>query len=170
METKTEKPRRSWDPLWDKRNFAAYSQLPQPSAALHCSSAAWMGNRETCEDNSPERWRDGERIDFFTLDRKHSTGRREEIPTSGCILPKNPQCKLRLSSRLKHRGLVQTKTQPRSLLPTFGFRFSSKLFISPQPNVHPYRKQVLLSGSWVVLNIFWGWFLTQMQQEASVLF
>lgn len=81
------------------------------------------------------------------LTEKQSTGRREEIPRSRCILQKIPQCKHRLPFPLKHDSLFKTKTQHRSLPPTVDFRFSSKLFISPQQNVHPYRKQVLLSGS-----------------------
>lgn len=145
---------------------------PSPQLLFTAPGAAWLGNRETFEDNSPERWGDGEHIDSFTPGRKHSTGRRGEIPSSGCILPKNPQCRDYLLLCIT-KVLFKQKHSPGASYQHFGFRFCSKLFISPQPNVHPYRKQILLGGSWVVLNIFWGWFLTlklQMQQEVSILF
>lgn len=140
MEMTTEKPRRSRDPLWDKRNFAAYSQ---PVPAFICSSVpqelpGW-GIRNHLK-TTLQKVREMEN----TLIPSHlaeSTPLGEERKL--WMYPS----KQRLSSPLKHKGLVQTKTQPRSLLPTFSFRLGSKLFIPPEPNMRPYRKQLLLTGS-----------------------
>lgn len=146
---------------------------PSPQLLFTAPGAPWLGNRETFEDNSPERWGDESTLIPSHLAESTPLGGEGKFPALDVSFQKIPNANRDYLLLCITKVLFKQKHSPGASYQHFGFRFCSKLFISPQPNVHPYRKQILLGGSWVVLNIFWGWFLTlklQMQQEVSILF
>lgn len=173
MERKTEKPRRSRATLGQEEFGSLFPTVP----ALSCSSLPQELPGWGIGKHLKTTLQKGGEMES-TLIPSHlaeSTplGGEGKFPALDVSFQKIPNANRDYFLLCITKVLFKQKHSPGASYQHFGFRFCSKLFISPQPNVHPYRKQILLGGSWVVLNIFWGWFLTlklQMQQEVSILF